>query len=131
MDAARLDDLVRKHGILLAVQFGSSVSGQMYASSNIDIAVLLERAPDSLAAYADLIADFQALVPGREVDLALINRADPLFLRKITEHCRLLHGPIHRLHELKIYAFKRYQDHRRFLAIEREYVAGKIEALTR
>ncbi|MBA2604815.1 MAG: hypothetical protein H0U94_14625, partial [Acidobacteria bacterium] len=60
MDAARLDDLVRKHGILLAVHFGSSVSGQMYASSDSDIAVLLERAPDSLAAYADLIADFQA-----------------------------------------------------------------------
>jgi hypothetical protein len=35
------------------------------------------------------------------------------------------------LQELKIYAFKRYQDHRRFLAMERDYVARKLQALAR
>lgn len=131
MDREKLADVARKHGILLAVQFGSSVSGQIHAASDVDIAVLLEQVPDSLQAHADLIADLQALVPGREVDVALINRADPLFLKKITEQGRLLYGPVSRLHELKIYAFKRYQDHRRFLAMEREYVARKIHALGR
>jgi len=43
----------------------------------------------------------------------------------------LLYGPTRPLHELKIYAFKRYQDHRRFLAMERAYVRDKIRALAR
>jgi len=62
------------------------------------------------------------LHPDHEVDVAIINHADPLFLKKITERCRLLYGSPRRLAELKIYAFKRYQDHRRYLALEREYV---------
>ena len=32
------------------------------------------------------------LHPDHEVDVAIINHADPLFLRKITERCRLLYG---------------------------------------
>ena len=71
---------------------------------------------------AQLGGDLQSLYPDREVDLALLNRADPLFLRKITERCRLLYGAERALYELKMYAFKRYQDHRRYLALEREWV---------
>jgi hypothetical protein len=63
--------------------------------------------------------------------VAILNRADPLFLKKITEHCRLLYGPPRAFYEFKIYAFKRYQDHRRFLAMERDYVARKIRTLAR
>jgi hypothetical protein len=91
--------------------------------------VLLERRPASLDAHAELVGDLQTLVSGREVDVALINGADPLFLKKITEQCQLVYGSPRALHELKMYAFKRYQDHRRFLAMERAYVSGKIRAL--
>ena len=129
MDRERLAGVARKHGILLAIQFGSSVSGRTHAGSDVDVAVLLERMPDSLQAEVDLIADLQSLVPACDVDVALINRADPLFLKKITEDCRLLYGPASRLYELKIYAFKRYRDHRRFLAMEREYVARHVRTL--
>lgn len=128
MARSRFAELAQKHGVLLLVQFGSSVSGKVHPSSDLDVAVLLEHAPESWQAHADLIADLQALFPSQEVDVSLINRADPLFLRKITERCRLLYGPEERLHELKIYAFKRYQDHRRFLAMEREYVTRKLRA---
>ena len=131
MEHTRFAALARRHGVLLLVQFGSSVSGKTHASSDLDLAVLLERAPESWQAQADLLADLQALFPGKEVDVSLVNRADPLFLRKITEQCRLLYGPAERLHELKIYAFKRYQDHRRFLAMEREYVTRKLRAQVR
>ena len=131
MDVARLETIARQHGILLIVQFGSSVSGLLRPDSDIDLAVLAERAPDSLADQAQLVADLQPFYPGREVDLVLINRADPLLLKKITERCRLVYGTERRLHELKMYAFKRYQDHRRYLALEREYVAKAIRSLAR
>lgn len=85
----------------------------------------------SLYEHADLAADLQSLEPDREVDVALINGADPLFLKQITQQCRLLYGSERLLHELKIYAWKRYQDHRRFLAMERDYVNRKIGAAGR
>lgn len=115
-------DLAKKHGVLLALQFGSVVTGRTHERSDVDIAVLLDRPSLSLEEYAGLRHDLQQLFPDREVDLALLNRADPFFLKKVTERCRILFGSQERLHHLKIYAFKRYQDHRRFLALERRFV---------
>ena len=129
VDAERLADVARQRGIKLLLQFGSSVTGRLHPRSDVDLGVLLDRAPSSLADHADLIADLQALVPDREVDVAIINHADPLFLKKITEGANLLYGSPRALHELKMYAFKRYQDHRRYLALEREYVDRRIRAL--
>jgi predicted nucleotidyltransferase len=129
VDSSTLDEIAHKRGILLLLQFGSSVSEHVRPDSDIDLAVLLERAPGSLDEHAELIDDLQSLYPGREVDLALINRADPLFLKKITERCSRVYGSARRLAELKLYAFKRYQDHRKYLAMEREYVARTLRAL--
>jgi predicted nucleotidyltransferase len=131
MDPATLSSVCRKHGVTLLLQFGSTVSGRSHAASDVDLAALVQRRPASLEAQAALVIDLQALMPGQEVDVALINGADPLFLKKITERCRLLYGTPRALAELKIYAFKRYQDHRRFLAMERAYVSEKIRALSR
>ena len=122
MDPATLDAIARRHGIELIVQFGSTVSGATHAGSDLDIGVLFARTPVSFDDLAALTVELQALEPGREVDVAVINHADPLFLKKITESCVLCFGSEQRLARLKLYAFKRYVDHRRFLALEREYV---------
>jgi len=119
----------KKHGIILLLRFGSSVTGRLHEHSDVDLAVLLERVPRSLEAHSALLQDLQQLFPNREVDLALLNHADPLFLRKITEACQLLYGSPRALQHLKIYAFKRYQDHRKYLALERKYVERSLENL--
>ena len=129
VNRARLDEIAGTHGIRLLVQFGSSVGGQPRPDSDIDLAVLVEQVPASFADHARLVADLQSLYPDREVDLVLLNRADPLLLRKITERCALIYGAMGRFHELKLYAFKRYQDHRRYLALEREWVTKALAAL--
>jgi predicted nucleotidyltransferase len=128
MDPRReeLEAVARRHGIILLLRFGSSATGRLHARSDVDLAVLLERVPESLEAHAELIQDLQALCPEREVDLAIINRADPLFLKKITEACELVYGPVQALQRLRIYAFKRYQDHRRYLEMERRYVERAV-----
>lgn len=125
MDRLTLDEFARRHGVQLVLQFGSTVSGLTHQRSDLDLGVLLERIPESTERYLALIGDLHALYPGREVDVAILNHADPLFLKKITERCRLLYGSPARLQQLKLYAFKRYQDHRRFLMMEREYVRRK------
>ena len=121
--------IAKKHGIILLLRFGSSVTGMLHERSDVDLAVLLERVPRSLEAHAELLHDLQQLFPDREVDCALLNRADPLFLRKITEGCRLLHGAPRELQRFKIYAFKRYQDHRKYLDMERRYVERSLQRL--
>jgi predicted nucleotidyltransferase len=123
MDPARLDDIARRHGVRLMVVFGSTVSGQVHSKSDVDIGVLLERPTPSFQEHAELLHDIQGLFPGREVDLAIINRADPLFLKQVMERCNLLYGALRELHELRCYAFRRHQDHRKYLALERDYVS--------
>ena len=126
MNSRPLDEIARRHGILLILEFGSAVSGRLHPKSDLDVAVLLDRPGLSYAEYGHLIHDLQTLAPGREVDLAVLNRADPLFLKQVTERCRLLFSSPRRLHELKLYAFKRHQDHRRYLALERAYVTRTL-----
>ena len=93
--------------------------------------MLVAHPPESLSAHADLVADVQSLLPGREVDVAVLNHADPLFLKQVMDRPRLLYGSPARLTAFQLYAFKRYHDHRRFLQMERAYVERAIAALQR
>jgi predicted nucleotidyltransferase len=116
-----LKDIAQKHGIVLALKFGSSVTGREHPKSDVDLAILLDQPNVTLGEHAELLQSLQPLFPDREIDLALINHADPLFLKKITDNCELLYGPPEKLQALKIYAFKRCQDHARFFAMERRF----------
>lgn len=82
------------------------MSGRIHARSDLDIAALFEDGPPSLDRVVALGTDLQGLCPGRDVDVAVINHADPLFLKKILERCELLHGSPRVLAELRMYAFR-------------------------
>jgi predicted nucleotidyltransferase len=119
-----------RFGINLIVRFGSSVTGRLHRRSDLDLGVLLGRSPLSLQAYGEMLHELQQLFADREVDLVVLNHADPLFLKKVTETCDLVYGSPRVLQRLKIYAFKRYQDHRRYLAFERKYVERALAERT-
>jgi predicted nucleotidyltransferase len=131
MNHTAIAALAQKHGIRLLLQFGSSVTAHLHQGSDIDLAALLEHVPDTFGADADLRADLQTLVPDRDVDVTLINRADPLLLKQIAEHHQLLYGTSRELDAFRRYAFKRYQDHRPYLALERDYVDQMLERMKR
>jgi len=119
----RIASIAGEHGVSLVLQFGSTVDGRnVHQGSDIDIAVRFAGRPPGFDGFFKLTQVLQQVFPDRELDLAVINHADPLFLKKITESCRLLYGSARELQELKIYAFKRYQDHRPYFAMEREYI---------
>jgi predicted nucleotidyltransferase len=127
----RIASIAGEHGVSLVLQFGSTVDGRnVHHGSDIDIAVRFAGQPPSFEGLFELTQVLQQVFPDGELDLAVINRADPLFLKKITEACRLLFGSPRELQELKIYAFKRYQDHRPYFAMEREYVDRFIASST-
>ena len=126
MAALDLEGIAQKHGIRLLLQFGSTVGGQVHAKSDVDLAVLLEQLTPTFRQHAELLHDLQCLFPDREVDLAILNHADPLFLKKVMETCRLLHGSPADLRRLQLSAFKRYHDYRRYLDLERRFVAQAV-----
>jgi predicted nucleotidyltransferase len=117
----RLQDIARLHGVRLLLQFGSTVSGRPHDRSDVDVAALFDGVP-TLERQSQLLSDLRDVFPGRQVDLGVLNRADPLFLERVVRRCRLLAGAPRALAELRLYAFRRYQDHRRFLALEERHV---------
>ena len=125
----KLEPLAARWGIRLILQFGSTVTGVVHPRSDVDIALLFREDDVSLETLSQIDVGLQELFPGQELDLAIMNRADPLFLKRIMEQCRLLYGSIRDLHELRIYAFKRYQDHRRFLDLEGRYAKRTLARL--
>jgi hypothetical protein len=59
-----------------------------------------------------------------------LDHADPLFLKKITERCGLLAGKLTDFQRLKLLAFRRYQDHKRFLEMEHRFAERFLEERT-
>jgi hypothetical protein len=98
--------------------------------SDLDLAVQLDSFPVSLQTILEIQEALQVQFAGNEVDLAIVNRANPLFLQKIVESCRLLFGTPQDFARLRLYAFKAYQDFRPYLELEGRYVSRRLAALT-
>ncbi len=126
MAATDLRRIAQAYGIRLVLQFGSTVTGRVHPASDVDLGVLLERPSLTLEERSELLHELQRLFPDREVDLAILNHADPLFLKKVTEDCHLLYGGPADFQRFKLYAFKRYQDHRKYFDLERRFVAKAL-----
>lgn len=124
-----LGEIAQRFRIRLILQFGSTVTGPTHDRSDFDLAVKLDSPDVSLQTVLEMQEALQAQFPGREVDLAVLNRADPLFLKKTTESCRILFGTCQDLARLRLYAFKAYQDFRPYLELERQFVVRRLAAL--
>jgi predicted nucleotidyltransferase len=118
----QLEAIAHKHRARLILRFGSTVSGKTHARSDIDIAVLLDRPDLSLRDRAELLHDLQSLFTDGDVDLVILNRADPLLLKQVGHRCVRLYGSEREFQRFRLLAFKRYQDHGRYLEMERRYV---------
>jgi len=118
----RLAGIGRKYSLRLILLFGSQAHGTPHAKSDIDVAVLTEGGSGmQMSDQLDLMSDLGEAF-GREVDLSILDHADPLFLHRAAENAVLLHGGSRALAELRIKAFRKYQDFRRILKMEREFV---------
>ncbi len=130
MEEADFAAVAGRFGLRLLVQFGSTVSGHQHAESDVDVAALFDQEP-TFAQLGDLLAELSPGFPGRSVDLSVLNHADPLFLKKVMEAPRLLAGTQRELAELRMRAFRQYQDHRRYLALERGHLDRFLAARAR
>jgi predicted nucleotidyltransferase len=127
-DERQLAEIARRHQLDLVLLFGSAATDSMHGHSDVDIAVRRRAGTLAMEERARLESELSRLFDGQRVDLVLIEHPDPLFLKQITDHARLLYGSERDLAELRILAFRRYQDHRRFLEMERAYVDRFVSA---
>jgi predicted nucleotidyltransferase len=126
----RLTQIAQRYQLRLVVAFGSAVTGRTHPASDLDIAVLPNRDVDlSLHDLAHLTADLTQVFAPAEVDLALIARADPLFLRKIFETAVLLHGDGRDFRWQRVYAFRRFSEYLPYLRLEARSTRALVQRM--
>lgn len=118
----KIGKVARMYGLDMVLAFGSTVTSKIHEESDIDLAIRYKKPALASKNLDDLHFELQGLFLGCEVDLAIINYADPLFLKKITEAPVLLFGEPQDLAKLKIYAFKRYVDHHKYFEMEKKFI---------
>lgn len=104
-----INDVALKYGVSLIVAYGSTVSGETHAESDIDLAVLMQVTPDGKI-YQDLYRDLAPVFSNQSIDIRFINNADPLFLMQVVKNGVLIYGDQDKFDDLKISANRRYID---------------------
>jgi len=122
-------DMARKRGISLVVLFGSVAANAAHPESDIDLAVRFAGGDPGLFRILEVQEEISGLFRGRKVDLSVLNRADPLFLKKIAERCEFLYADPGEAEAFLLMAFKRYQDHRKYLDMERDFAADYVKRI--
>lgn len=110
---AALAPIARRDSLRLIVLFGSQVSGRTHPNSDVDVAVWSERtlsAAQRTRLWVDLSSLFQT-----DIDLTLLNRAEPLLLNQVATKGRLLYESKREAWlDFKGYAFRYYQDSQKY-----------------
>ncbi|MEI6378905.1 MAG: nucleotidyltransferase domain-containing protein [Candidatus Falkowbacteria bacterium] len=114
----KLSALADKYGVRLFLLFGSQARGEARVDSDVDIAVEFVKQP-SLKVELGIIAGLCAIY-GKDIDLSIINHANPLLLNRICRDAQLLFGSERDFFNLRLKSFHRYNDYLPYLKMERE-----------
>jgi predicted nucleotidyltransferase len=121
--------MARKRGLSLVVLFGSVAADAARPDSDIDIAVKFGGGDPGLLPILEVQEEISGLFRGRKIDLSVLNRADPLFMKKIAERCEFLYADPGEAAAFLLMSFKRYQDHRKYLDMERDFAADYVKRI--
>lgn len=87
----KLRSLFRNQPVTLAYLFGSTAKGATGPLSDVDIAVLLPRGHDLTLNLRLRLLDRLVNILGRDVDLVILNEADPSLRYEVIRHGKLLY----------------------------------------
>lgn len=121
--------MARKRGLSLVMLFGSVAANASRPDSDIDIAVKFVDGDPGLLRILEVQEEISGLFRGRKIDLSVLNRADPLFMKKIAEQCEFLYEEPGEAAAFLLMSFKRYQDHRKYLEMERIFAADYVKMI--
>lgn len=125
---AAFERFCRRHRVRLAVLFGSTANGRRTASSDLDLAFWLRDEPKS-SSELDLVNALMSLLHCNDVDVVVLNHANPLLQWQVASTGKLLYerqaGAFRRF---QLLAFKRHQDARRIYQWTRAYLHAWLRA---
>ncbi|MEI7621854.1 MAG: nucleotidyltransferase domain-containing protein [Candidatus Moraniibacteriota bacterium] len=115
---AKLNKILKKYQLKLVILFGSFASGKNHKNSDLDLAVLgLEQI--SFENQIVLINEFTQLF-SQEVDLTVLNNANPLLGFQISKNSSLLAGKQADFLNFKLQAFHAFNDYAPYFEMERK-----------
>lgn len=122
-----LEKIAPKYGITLILLFGSQAKETAHPASDVDFGIMSEKQL-SREQYAGLISDFARIfhIPSDRVDLTELKRADPLLLQRSYFEGILLYGKDELFRRRKMYALKRFMDHKKFFILQDRYIKQKL-----
>lgn len=121
-------------GIKMIILFGSQASERARSDSDFDIAVLTVKEKNirnSLKNYSEIL-DFLCQVFGvREdkIDLANLNRANPLLRYNVFFEGKLIFGNEDEFEEAKAFSFRNYIDAKPLFDLESDLIARRCELI--
>ena len=122
-----LKKLAEKYGLKLIILFGSFANGANKPGSDFDVAILAK--DRSIVKHElDLISAVTRALE-RDVDLSIINLADPLLKYEIARNCVLLFGNEDDFIDFKVKAAAQYMDNQPFFIQEFNYIKKQLKNL--
>lgn len=121
----KLDEIRQKYALELILLHGSQVSGKTHDKSDVDIAVLSKDREQKLDWYV-LASDLNEVFGVDNVDITLLDHANPLLLKTVTDGARLLSGTVMDFYKLKLRAFHAYNDYLPYLKMESDFVRSQL-----
>lgn len=127
-EAEKLNLAVKKHHISLLLLFGSRVKGNYSPESDLDLGVLFE---SNTFDRAKVISDLISAFPGFDLDLAILNHADPILKFEIILNYQILYSADPEIF-VNFYTntVKQYNDIQKFLRQEdiylKNYLGGAV-----
>jgi predicted nucleotidyltransferase len=97
-----LTELCRERGVSLIVLFGSQAQGSAKEGSDVDLGLVLDAYPITPEEELGLIRELVWTTENANLDIAILNHADPLLGYHVA-----CHG--HPLYEREPYSFNRFQ----------------------
>lgn len=126
----QMKHLFESHQVVLAYLFGSQAGGQIWAKSDIDLAVLLaDEVPGEQFAQIQLSLTNQAMsiFQRNDVDMVILNRATPLLAQQVVQFGRpifISDDSIRVSFEVK--TLRRYVDTAIFRHLQQAYLENRI-----
>lgn len=113
----KISEIAKKYSLKLVLLFGSFANRKNRKDSDLDIAIFGSQ-KISFHKELKIIGEFSRIF-GKEIDLTILNRANPLLSFQVSKNCVLLYGAKEDFFKFKTYAFRLYSDYAPYFEMEK------------
>lgn len=113
----QIQKIGKQHHLDFIILYGSQAKGTAGALSDVDIAVYRRGGIDAKE-YFEIFSHFFKIFKTNELDVKLVNKADPLFRYYVIRDGVLLYGDIVDYLDFKAYAIRDYKESRSLFRLE-------------